>query len=67
MSKAPRTAHPEGVNSCPASAVARLDDYRHRQQVREARRVLRAFEAAVWVHIRLMVERASDKPRRPHP
>lgn len=67
MSKAPRTAQPEGVNPCPASAVANLDDYRHRQQVGEARRVFRAFEAAVWEHIRLMVERTSDKHRRPHP
>jgi len=58
---------PESGNLCPASVVARLDDYRHRQRVREARRVFRAFEAAVWEHIRLMVEHASEKPRRPHP
>lgn len=62
MSEVPRTAQPEDVNPCPTSAVARLDDYRHRQQVREARRVFRAFEAAVWEHIRLMVERASQAP-----
>lgn len=67
MSEVPRTTQPEGVNPCPASAVANLDDYRHRQQVREAKSVFRAFEAAVWEHIRLMVERASDKSRRPRP
>lgn len=67
MSKAPRAAQPEGVNPCPASAVANLEDYRHRQQVRKARRVFQAFEAAVWDHLRQMVERASDKPRCPRP
>lgn len=67
MSKAPHTAQPEGVNPCPTSAVANLDDYRHRQQVRDAKKVFRAFEAAVWEHIRQMVERASDKPRRLRP
>ena len=67
MGKEPCIAQTDGVNPSPVSAVANLDDYRYRQQVREAKRVFRAFEAAVWEHIRQMVKRASDKPRRPRP
>jgi hypothetical protein len=67
MGKEPPTAQTEGVNPSRVSAVANLDDYRHREQVREAKRVFQAFEAAVWDHIRQMVKRALDKPRRPRP
>ena len=47
--------------------IADFGGHRQRKQRREAEKLFKAFEAAVWAHLREMVERASDKPRRPRP